>query len=348
MTKEVAFLRRRPVRHLFGSQTLAGYVIRRSLQAVPVMFGVLLINFLLIHLAPGSPVDLLGGESGLSAENRERAIRTYGLDQPLPVQFVAYVANAVQLNLGYSYRFHSDVLAVILGRLPLTLLLAGTAFLLSSLVGILLGIHAGRHPHTRWDNAFTLFALAGQSIAVFWLAIILILVFGIGLGWLPISGVTDVRNPSQGLGMIVDVGRHLILPALVYSIYQVALVYRLMRVKMMDALEQDYVRTARAKGLSERTVAYRYAFPNAFLPVLTVLGFNFGYLLAGFVLIETVFAWPGVGRLTFDAIHARDYALLLGLFTFASFGVIVASLITDVLYALLDPRVVYGSRRVSA
>jgi ABC-type dipeptide/oligopeptide/nickel transport system permease component len=347
MTQGVA-LRRRGVRSWLSSQSLSGYVVRRSLQAIPVMFGVLLVDFLLIHLAPGSPVDLLGGESGLSAEVRERAIRTYGLDQPVPVQFVAYVANALQLNLGYSYRFHDDVLSIILGRLPLTILLAGTAFILSSVVGILLGIYAGRRPHTRLDNVLTLFALAGQSIAVFWLAIILILIFGIGLGWLPISGVTDVRNPSQGLGMFADVGRHLLLPAIVYSVYEVALVYRLMRVKMIEALEQDYVQTARAKGLSERTVTYRYAFPNAFLPVLTVLGFNFGYLLAGFVLIETVFAWPGVGRLTYDAIHARDYALLLGLFTFASFGVIVASLITDVLYAILDPRVVYGSRRVAA
>lgn len=317
------------------------YVLRRLLQAAPMVLVIILINFFLIHAAPGDPVDVLAGNMEADPAYLERLRAEFGLDRPLHEQLVAYMGNVLSFDLGYSLRFRQDVLDLILSRMPATLLLMGTALVFSSVVGILLGAVAARRPAGPADNAATLVALAGFSMPVFWLGQLLLLLFALQLNLFPAQGMVSLRAPREGFGRWLDVAHHLVLPALTYSIYHLTLIFRLTRVKMQETLAQDYIVTARSKGLSERRVVYGHGLRNAMLPIATVIGLNFGFMLAGSVLTETVFAWPGMGRLMFEAINARDYPLLLGLFTVLSVAVILANVITDVVYAVIDPRVTY-------
>lgn len=325
-----------------GSPALWGYAMSRLLQAIPLVLFVIVLNFALIKTAPGDAVDFIAPE-GADEAYRDRLRVEFGLDQPAPVQLLRYVAGVVQGDLGYSMRFGQNVLPLILDRLGATALLAGTGFVLSSLIGVLLGVVASRHINSIWDNLATLLSLVGYSMPVFWLGQLLLIVFSLNLGWFPVQGLSSIRAPTEGFARVVDVAQHLALPAFAYSIYPLTLIFRLTRVKMQDTLVLDYITTARAKGLAEGRITYRHALPNAFLPVLTVIGFNFAFLLAGSVLVENVFAWPGIGRLLNDAITARDYPVILGVFTISAVMVIVANAITDVLYAVIDPRVTFGS-----
>ena len=317
------------------------YVLRRLLQAVPLVFVIILINFVLIHAAPGDPVDFLVGTMEASPEYLADLRREFGLDEPVWIQLWRYVSRIVVLDMGYSLRFREPVFGLIMSRLPATLLLMGTALVVSSVAGILLGVAAARRPYSAVDHSATLVALAGYSMPVFWLGQLLLIVFSLQLNLFPTQGMYSLRAPSEGWGRIVDVAHHLVLPALTYSVYHLALVYRLMRVKMQETLAMDYVTTARAKGVAEIRVVYVHALRNAILPVVTVIGLNFGFMLAGSVLTETVFAWPGMGRLLYEAIQGRDYPVLMGLFTCLSVMVIVVNIITDLVYAVIDPRVVY-------
>ena len=324
-----------------GGGSLLAYTLRRLLQAIPLIFVIILINFFLIHAAPGNPVDFLIGSMDASAEYIDDLRREFGLDQPLWVQFWLYVAKVAQFDLGYSLRFRAPVLDLILGRLPATLLLMGTALIISSLLGVLLGVLAARRPYGAVDNTATVAALAGYSMPVFWLGQLMLLLFSLQLGWFPTQGMYSLRAPSEGWGRVLDIAHHLVLPAACYSIYNLALVFRLTRVKMQETLALDFITTARAKGLAESRVVLVHALRNALLPVITVIGMNFGFMLAGSVLTETVFAWPGMGRLLYEAIGARDYPVLMGLFTVLSVMVIAANVLTDIAYAIVDPRVVY-------
>jgi len=317
------------------------YALRRILQAIPLIFVIIIINFFLIHSAPGDPLDVLTGNMETTEEYIEQLRSEFGLDRPLIEQLGLYLFKAVQFDLGYSLRYRQDVIDLILSRLPPTLLLMGTALVLSSGLGILLGVAAARRPYSFGDNAMTFVALASYSMPVFWLGQILLLVFALHLAWFPVQGMYSLRAPNQGFGRLMDLLHHLVLPAATYSVYHLTLIFRLTRVKMQETMTLDYITTARAKGVSERRVAWRHALPNTMMPVVTVIGLNFGFMLAGSVLTETVFAWPGTGRLLYEAIMARDYPVLLGLFTVLSIMVIAANVITDVIYALLDPRVVY-------
>lgn len=317
------------------------YVLRRLLQALPLIFIIIVINFVLIHSAPGDPLDVLTGNMETSEEYLEQLRTEFGLDRPLVEQLGLYLLKAVQLDLGYSLRYRQDVTGLILDRLPPTLLLMGTALVVSSLLGILLGVLASRRPYSFGDNATTFVALAGYSMPVFWLGQLLLLVFALHLAWFPVQGMYSLRAPRDGMGRLLDLLHHLALPAATYTVYHLTLIYRLTRVKMQDIMALDFITTARAKGVSEGRVAWRHALPNAMMPVVTVIGLNFGFMLAGSVLTETVFAWPGTGRLLYEAIMARDYPVLLGLFTFLSLMVILANVVTDVVYALIDPRVIY-------
>jgi peptide/nickel transport system permease protein len=247
-----------------------------------------------------------------------------------------------RLDLGYSFRFRQDVGALIMSRLPASLLLMGTSFVISVSFGILLGVVAAYRAGGLLDRLLTGLTLSGYSMPVFWLGQLILLVFAVGLGWFPIQGMVSLRTTSVGFGRVLDVAHHLALPALTYSVYQLTLIYRLTRVKMRETLSREFVKSARARGLSELRVVFRHAFPNAMLPVVTVMGLHVGHMLAGSVLTETVFAWPGLGRLMYEAIGARDFPLLLGLFTCISVAVIVANVVTDVIYAFIDPRVVYS------
>ena len=315
------------------------YVMGRLAQAVPLLFVVMTVNFVLIHSAPGDPVDLLIGEGGASQELIDHIRAEFGLDRPLHVQFFSYLGNVLQLNLGYSLRYRQDVFDLILDRLPASILLMGTAFVLSSVVGILLGMYAGTRKDTVADRIAVILSILGYSMPVFFLGLLMLTVFALKLGWFPTQGMYNIRNPQEGWGLVMDVAHHLVLPVITYSAFQLALIFRVTRVKMQQVMTEDYIVTARAKGVQERRVVFRHAVPNTLLPIVTILGLNLEWLLAGSVLTETVFAWPGLGRLMFDAVSARDFPLLMGLFIVISAFVIIVNLLTDVVYRFIDPRV---------
>ena len=318
------------------------YFLRRLLEAVPILLGALIINFTLIHLAPGDPIYLLAGDGGNEQFYAAARVR-YGLDQPLSTQLVLYLANAAQGQLGQSFTYRRSVVEVIAGRVPATLLLVGTALVLSSLLGVWLGAIAARRAHALPDHLIALGTLVGYGLPAFWLGQILVLVFAVWLGWFPVQGMSDVRYGYQGLAYVGDVLRHLALPLATLSVLHLAVVTRLTRTGLREQLAADYIRTARAKGLSQPQVVMRHALRNALLPVVTTVGSQFGTLMTGAVLTEIIFAWPGLGRLLYDASLARDYPLLMGIFLFVALSVIVANLVTDLAYAFLDPRVKYGA-----
>ena len=322
--------------------SLRRYVLGRLLQAVPLIFVVTTVNFILIHSAPGDPIHLLIGEGSASEELIEKTRAEFGLDRPIHVQYFSYIGNILQLNLGYSLRYREDVFDLIIGRLPASLLLMGTAFVVSSLAGILLGLYAGTRKDSLADRISVVLSILGYSMPVFFLGLIMLTVFSLKLGWFPTQGMFSIRNPQEGWGLVKDVAHHLVLPVITYSAFQLALIFRVTRVKMQQVMKEDFIITARAKGVKENRVVFRHAVPNTLLPIVTILGLNLEWLLAGSVLTETVFAWPGLGRLMFDAVSARDFPLLMGLFVVISSFVIIVNLLTDVVYRLIDPRVSFN------
>jgi peptide/nickel transport system permease protein len=315
------------------------YLLRRLAQVLPTVAGLLVLNFCIIHLAPGDPVIALGGEHGDAAYYAFLRAR-FGLDRPLPEQLLAYVSNVLRGDLGTSFVHGRSVATVIGERLPATLLLASTALVLSSMAGIGLGALAARLGRRPTDVTLTAAALLGYAAPPFWLGQMALLALAVGTGLFPVQGMTDARNPQTGLSYLVDVLHHLALPALVLAANELALTTRLVRTGLLEALGTDYVRAARAKGLPERLVI-RHALKNVMLPVITVIGSRAGMFLSGAVLVEVVFAWPGLGRLLLSSLLARDYPVLLGMFLLISLGVILANLITDLAYAWLDPRIRY-------
>ena len=321
---------------------LRRYVAGRLLQAVPLIFVVTTINFILIHSAPGDPVHLLIGEGSASEELVEKTRAEFGLDRPVHIQYFSYIGNVLQLNLGFSLRYRQDVFDLILSRLPASLLLMGSAFVVSSLAGILLGLYAGTRKDSLADRVAVILSILGYSMPVFFLGLIMLTVFSLKLGWFPTQGMYNIRNPQEGWGLVLDVAHHLVLPVITYSAFQLALIFRVTRVKMQTVMKEDYITTARAKGVREPRVVFRHAVPNTLLPIVTILGLNLEWLLAGSVLTETVFAWPGLGRLMFDAVSARDFPLLMGLFIVISTFVIIVNLITDIIYRAIDPRVSFS------
>jgi peptide/nickel transport system permease protein len=311
----------------------------RLAQTLPVVAGILLIAFVVIHAAPGDPVLALAGEHGdLAYYAFIRA--KFGLDRPLPEQLLAYAGHVLRGDLGTSFVHGRPVVDVVTERLPATLLLMVTALALSSVTGVLLGVLAARWAGGPADLAVRTTALLGYATPSFWLAQIAALTLAAGAGLFPIQGITDARQAWTGWRHVVDVLHHLALPALVLAANEVALTTRLVRVGLLEAMETDYVRTARAKGLPEAAVV-RHALRNVLLPVVTVMGSRVGMLFMGAVLVETVFAWPGLGRLLLSSIQTRDAPVLLGLFLLVSLAVILANLLTDLAYAWLDPRIRY-------
>jgi peptide/nickel transport system permease protein len=320
------------------SAPLAAFVLRRFFHAIPLIFAVIVINFTLIHLAPGDPIHALVGEYELSQEQMSRLREEMGLDRPLYIQLVRYITSVLKGNLGYSYILQQPVLDLILDRLPATVLLVLTALILYSLIGVFLGVLSSRRPYSLGDNLGTIAALMGYSMPIFWLGQMLLLVFALWLQWLPSQGIASIRESADGMGRLLDVAKHLVLPATALGMRYLALNARLTRASMLEALGQDYIVAARAKGLNEAQVM-GHALRNAMLPVVTIFGVNIGFIMAGSVLTEIVFGWPGMGLQMYDGIYARDYPLLMGMFIFISIGIIVANLITDIVYGALDPRI---------
>lgn len=308
------------------------------LEAIPLILVVLTLSFFLIHLAPGDPVHILVGEAYYEPEYIDRIKKEFGLDRPLLEQFIVYMSNAIRGNLGYSIYYRTSVLNIILERIPATLLLMFTALAFSALVGIVLGVASAQRPYSLLDSLCTSFAAMGYSIPTFWLAMLIILAFSYHLNLFPSHGMTSFTG---GLPKIIDVLYHLVLPALTLGIIRLALITRLTRASMLDVLKEDYITFARSKGVKERTVIYDHGLKNAILPIITVFGMYIGAMFGGAVLTETVFAWPGLGRLVYQSISARDYPVVMGIFIVVSIMVIITNLITDVIYALVDPRIRY-------
>ena len=305
------------------------FVLGRLVGLVPVLLGVTALVFAMVWLAPGDPLLALVGEAaqGIDRQALEELRRAYGLDKPLPLQYLEYLGGLLRGDLGKSIRSGQPVVEEILGRFPATLLLAGSGMLIALMLGLTLGVLAAVYRRTWIDYLAVVVALAGVSIPVFWSGLVLMLVFSLRLELLPASGYGTLQ--------------HLILPASAIGFASAAFIARITRASMIETLRRDYVRTARAKGLSPARVDLKHALRNALLPTVTVVGLQFGSLLGGAVLTETVFAWPGVGRLVVDAIRARDLPLVQGTVLFVAALFILVNLLVDVSYALLNPRIRY-------
>lgn len=326
-----------------GGARLLRYVMRRLLQAVPVVLGVVVLNFLLLQLAPGDAATVLAGEAGGAPfEYIQQLRQRFGLDQPVLVQLALYVKNILALDLGYSFRNQSPVLPLILARLWPTLLLMGTTLILSVAVGVLLGLLAAIWVRTWKDHVISFAAIIAYAMPLFWIGLMLILVFSIKLDWLPTSGMEDAAAFYEGWERVVDIALHLVLPSITLSLFYMALYARLMRATMLEQRGLEYVTTARAKGLTERQITVRHMVRNALLPVVTVAGVQVGGLLGGSVIVESVFAWPGLGQLAFQSLFARDLNLLLGIFFISSCLVVIVNIIVDIIYLILDPRIRVG------
>ncbi len=334
---------------------MSRYIGRRLLETIPVVFGVLLIVFIIAHLTPGDPVLIALGEHATPRAIAELR-NELQLNDPLPVAFVKYLGRVLRGDLGRSIQSNERVTEDLRTRFPATIELSLSAMLIASLVGILTGLIAAVRQNSWFDGLSMFTALFGFSMPIFWLGIMLILLFAWFLGWFPISGrldfaveLTRVTNLyvldallTRNWDALGNALRHLVLPAVTLSTVPLAIVARMTRSSLLEVLRQDYVRTARAKGVEESRVVSRHALKNAFIPVITVIGLNVGSLLGGAILTETIFAWPGVGRLVVDAIFARDYPIVQGSVLVIALVFIVVNLLVDLSYAYLDPRIRYG------
>ena len=316
----------------------ARYLLRRLAQIVPAVAGIVIVAFVIIHATPGDPVLALAGEHGDAAYYAFMRAK-FGLDRPIHEQLLVYVGHVLRGDLGTSFVHGRPVLAVMAERLPATVLLMGTSLLLSTVIGIALGVLAARrHGHT--DLGLRTLALIGHAMPPFWLAQLAALLLAVGTGLFPVQGLTDARRGWTGWRHALDVAHHLVLPLLVLAAGELALLTRLVRSGIRQEMATDYIRVARAKGLGEGAVL-RHALRNTLLPVVTVIGGRVGMLVTGAVLVEAVFAWPGLGQLLLSSIQTRDLPVILGLFVLVSFAVILANLVTDLAYTWLDPRVRY-------
>ena len=311
----------------------------RALYAVILLTAVLVLNFSMMHLAPGDVADTISQSMGGADQEVLDQIRAeYGLDQPFLIQLGRYIGNVLQFNLGYSYFFNTPVTDLILQRLPATLLLVFTAQIMALLIGVVLGVISARRPNGLVSHFVTALALFGYAAPVFWTGILLLIAFSLKIQWFPVAGMQDVTISGGFWVHALDIARHLVLPAITLGSIFLALYSRLSRATMMEVLGSDYVRTAKAKGLTEREVVYKHALKNSLSPVITLAGLQFSAVISGAVLVEAVFSWPGLGTLAFQSIIARDTPTILGILFFSAVVVIVGNLLTDLALRFVDPR----------
>jgi len=316
------------------------FIVQRLVKAVFVVLAIAVFNFFLVHAAPGDPAMVMAGEAGAAdAKFIEQLRQQFGLDRPLHEQLGTYMGKVVQGDLGYSYRQQRPVLSLLMDRLPTTLALTLSAFVLALIGGVLLGTLAAMRAGTWSDTAITIVGLTAYATPIFWIGLMLILLFSVNLGWLPAFGIETVGAGYTGLAAFQDRVVHLVLPVATLGLFYMAVYTRLTRASILEVRDMDFVKTARAKGLPEWRIVSVHILRNAILPVITVAGFQAGHLIGGSILIETVFALPGIGRLAFDAVLQRDYAVLLGIFLVTSVVVVLFNLITDLIYTLVDPRI---------
>ena len=317
------------------------YIRKRLLQAIPIVFGIMLLTFLIMKLAPGGPLAHMINPK-TSPDALLRAQEAMGLNKPILVQFWNWLAQLVQGNFGYStYYIGQPVIQLIMERLPATLLLTCTAFVFSFVVGIPLGVYSATHKYSLGDYGLTIFSFIGISIPSFFFGMGMIYIFAVKLGWFPTSGYGSPTFTGTGFALFVHRLRYLVMPALTMALANLATVTRFTRSSMVETLNQDYIRTARAKGLAERAVIYRHALKNSLIPVITIFGLSIPNLFGGAYIIEKVFNWPGLGLLGVDSINNRDYAILMGLTLFTAALVLLGNLIADILYSFVDPRIRY-------
>ena len=309
---------------------------RRLMQAVPLMLGVVVINFCLIQLAPGSFLELMTAENQVSDPATVELLRkTYGLEDPVWLQLLKYIWALMRFDFGFSYRQNMPVIQAISYHLPATILLMVSSIVLAMSVGIAAGVVASVKVRTLWDTVASVGAMFFFAAPSFWLGIMLIVLFSLKLGWVPVSGMMKIG----GSGGVLEILHHLILPTLSLGLFYAAIYTRVMRSSMLEVAQLDFVRTARAKGLSRGKVTVAHVLRNALLPVVTILGVQMGTILAGSVVIESVFSWPGVGSLLFDSVSSRNYPVVLGIMVLGSLVVIVANIVVDLVYMWLDPRI---------
>ena len=321
----------------------ARYVLKRLAQAIPVVVAIVVVNFFLLQLAEGDAVDVLAGEAGSATPEYMAQLREkFGLDQPLPVQLAAYMKNVLTFDLGYSFRHDMPVAELVFDRLVPTLLLMVCTILIAVGLGIVLGLLAASGLNTWRDNLISVFALVSYATPLFWVGLMMIVVFSLRLGWFPTSGMENFAAFHTGWDRVKDIAHHLVMPVITLSLFYLALYTRLMRASMLEQAGMDYVTTARAKGLTERRIVFVHILRNALLPVLTMAGVQVGALIGGSVIVESVFAWPGLGMLAFEALFARDLNLLLGIFLLSALLVVAINLVIDLLYSFLDPRIEVG------
>lgn len=314
------------------------YLIKRILQAISLVLIVVIISFVLIHLAPGDPAIYLASEVA-TFEQIEAIRKQYGLDKPLYEQLCIYILNMFQGNLGISLIYNTPVLELIFRRIPATVILVLGGQLFGTTLGILVGVYAAKKYGSKVDLTLWMVSLALYSAPVFIMGLVYIYVFAVNLRWFPISGMMDITANYTGLRRSLDYLHHAILPILSLGLFWYAQTHGIVRSSLVEVMHEDYITAARVKGLDERTILYKHALRNALLPTITLIGIRFGFMFGGALMTETIFGWQGMGLLTYDAIQGRDYPLLMGIFIIVSISVVIATLVVDVIYALIDPRV---------
>lgn len=318
------------------------YVLRRLYNMVPLFIGITIVSFLVIHLAPGSPISVQTDlNPKMTAEARERLLTFYGLDKPLHLQYFNWFKHLVTFDLGHSFSPDNRlVVDKIKERLPITIFINVLSLLLIGLVAIPLGVFSAVYQNSPFDRTTTVFVFVGFAIPTFWLALLAMILFGIHLDWLPISGLKSINYESfSSLDQVKDRAAHLVLPVLLSAFGGLAGLSRYARSNMLEVIRQDYITTARAKGLSESTVIYKHALRNALLPVVTILGLSVPGLIGGSVIFETIFAIPGMGQLFYGSVMSRDYTVIMGILVIGALLTMLGNLLADISYAVVDPRI---------
>lgn len=315
-------------------------ILRIVLESIPAVFGIVILCFLLLQLVPGDMADAMAAEAGSATAETMAAMREhFGLDQPVISQLITYLLHLATLDLGVSHRFNASVLSLVTGRLPATLLLMGTAIVFALLIGVAVGWLQAIYRGRIIDRALSVIVLFFYSTPGFWMGLMAIILFSVSLGWLPDQGDRTIGVDLEGFALITDRLRHLVLPALAMAAFYVAVYARLARATVLEIQPQDYIRTALAKGISPATIQLRHVLRNALIPITTMAGLHVANMLGGSVVIETVFGWPGMGRLALEAVQGRDFNLLLGVLLMSSLLVIVTNIVVDLLQRLIDPRI---------
>jgi peptide/nickel transport system permease protein len=319
---------------------LARRIGRNVVQALLTILAIVVLSFFLLRAAPGDLADVLAGQSGAATAESVAEIRSrLGLELPALTQLANYLTNLSRFNLGMSGKYNIAVSSLILERFPNTLLLMGTTLAFAIVTGVLLGVVMATNVGGWTDKILSILALVFYSVPGFWAGLMLTVVFSVKLGWLPSGGIGSIGQQLSGIDSVIDQLRYLVLPALSLGLFFVAIYARLTRASMLEVARQDFVRTAAAKGLSKSRIAFRHILRNALIPIVTVMGLHIAMLMGGSIVTETIFSWPGLGSLAYDAIFSRDYMVLLGIFLFSAIFVLLINFLVDLIHVLLDPRI---------